>query len=592
MSAVPPPDDNERTVMPGLPAAGAAGSGNALPVGTRLSEFEIIGLVGEGGFGIVYLAHDHSLQRNVALKEYMPSALAARTAGMTVAVKSERHAETFQAGLKSFINEARLLARFDHSSLVKVYRFWEANGTAYMAMPFYEGATLSEALRRLGEPPDEAWIRDLLRPLLDALDLIHSEQCFHRDIAPDNILILKDGRPLLLDFGAARRVIGDMTHVLTVILKPGYAPVEQYADAPHMKQGAWTDIYALASVVYFAIVGRAPVPSVARLMSDPLQPLAELAAGRYSEDFLRAIDKALAVKPEDRPQSIAELRTLLGLADRRQTVRTPVPKVAAAGSGPSKRERLPMALYASVAALIVVAAGTGTFFLLHSRPAQTPRVAPWQAVTATTQAPAAIQAPGPNMGRSPPSKTTPTMAESSAQGEAKVFDPVHALDEVFEGRDLNHAVTVAVKNPRLRINRDALSFGVASSQPGYVYILMVSAENEDFFLLFPNRRDQSNRIEPGRPLDLPRPSWRIVAGGPAGTDHLAAIVSDAPRDFTSAGLQAKGDYAQFPLAEAAARYRAYTGAGALFAGVPKCSPGEACSTAYGVSVFSVEEISR
>ena len=169
----------------------------------------------------------------------MPSSLAPRVGGDAGAVRSERHRETFEAGLKSFINEARLLAQFDHPSLVKVYRFWEANGTAYMVMPFYEGVTLKEQLKAMGAPPDEAWLRELLEPLTEALEVIHAEQCFHRDIAPDNVMLLKGSdRPLLLDFGAARRVIGDMTQALTVILKPGYAPVEQYAEVPGMKQGA------------------------------------------------------------------------------------------------------------------------------------------------------------------------------------------------------------------------------------------------------------------------------------------------------------------------------------------------------------------
>ena len=288
---------------------------NALPAGTVLGEFEITGLIGEGGFGIVYLAYDHSLQRKVALKEYMPSGLASRKSGMTVA-KSQQHIETFQAGLRSFINEARLLAQFDHPSLVKVYRFWEANGTAYMVMPFYDGITLRDALRQHGASPDEIWLKQLLKHLLDALEIIHQENCFHRDIAPDNILILRDGRPLLLDFGAARRVISDMTQNLTVILKPGYAPIEQYAEMNSMRQGAWTDIYALAAVVYFAVAGKAPIPAVARIISDSLEPLAALEHGRerYTPEFLRAIDKALAVKAEARPQNVTEFRRLLGLA--------------------------------------------------------------------------------------------------------------------------------------------------------------------------------------------------------------------------------------------------------------------------------------
>ncbi|HEX2830689.1 MAG TPA: protein kinase [Burkholderiales bacterium] len=306
---------------PVSPGTGQSLGHNALSVGTKLGEFEITGLVGEGGFGIVYLAYDHSLERQVALKEYMPSELASRTGDSTVVVRSNRHADTFAAGMRSFINEAKLLAQFDHPSLVKVYRFWEANGTAYMVMPFYEGITLKSALNDLDAPPDETWLKTQLASLLDALEIIHNRQCYHRDIAPDNIMILPDETPLLLDFGAARRVIGDMTQALTVILKPGYAPIEQYAEVPNMRQGPWTDLYALASVVYFAIEGKAPVPAVARVMSDPLVPLAQSAAGRYSDPFLRAIDKALSVKPEDRPQNIAEFRQLLGFVERAPTTR-------------------------------------------------------------------------------------------------------------------------------------------------------------------------------------------------------------------------------------------------------------------------------
>ncbi|GAA4333579.1 hypothetical protein GCM10023144_24980 [Pigmentiphaga soli] len=287
---------------------------NALPPGTQLAEFEILDLVGEGGFGIVYLADDTSLGRRVAVKEYMPSAIAHRAGGGTVSVKSARHGDTFEAGRRSFINEARLLARFDHPSLLKVYRFWEANGTAYMAMPFYEGATLKETLAATDGPPDEAWLRGLLAPLLNALAIIHGEHCYHRDIAPDNILLLKgSGRPLLLDFGAARRVIGGMTQDLTIILKPGYAPVEQYAEVPAFKQGPWTDLYALAAVVHFAIRGRTPPEAVGRVLKDSYVPLATDTSGRYSQPFLQAIDRALAVSPEQRPQSVQELAADLGI---------------------------------------------------------------------------------------------------------------------------------------------------------------------------------------------------------------------------------------------------------------------------------------
>ncbi|RZL03135.1 MAG: serine/threonine protein kinase, partial [Rubrivivax sp.] len=315
-----PGEDDDRTIIStsfgdsDLPQFVSSSSlfNHTLPDGTRLGEFEVRGLIGEGGFGIVYLAYDESLQRQVALKEYMPSSLAARSSTTaTVSVKSDRHRETFQAGLKSFINEARLLAQFDHPSLVKVYRFWEGHGTAYMVMPYYEGPTLKRALAELGRPPTQAELNAWLHPLLNALEVMHAAHCFHRDIAPDNILLTTSG-PLLLDFGAARRVIGDMTHALTVVLKPGYAPIEQYGEeSSSMPQGAWTDLYAMACVVYYAVTGKAPMSSVDRMMADKLRPLSELAAGRYSAPFLQAMDACLSVKPQERPQSVSQLRTLL-----------------------------------------------------------------------------------------------------------------------------------------------------------------------------------------------------------------------------------------------------------------------------------------
>lgn len=296
-------------------ASANAGDGLSLPIGTRIAEFEILERIGEGGFSIVYLAMDHSLERKVALKEYMPSSLAARVSPTQVQPRSSRHQDTFEAGLRSFVNEARLLAQFDHPALIKVYRFWESNGTAYMVMPFYQGVTLKVAVRALPAPPGQAWLMALLDPLTEALMVIHAEHCFHRDIAPDNVLLLAgSGKPLLLDFGAARRVIGDMTQALTVILKPGYAPIEQYAEVPGMKQGPWTDVYALAAVIYWAVTGKTPPASVGRVVNDSFIPLAQCAAGQYNLPFLQAIDRALLVLPERRTPSIERLRLDLGLS--------------------------------------------------------------------------------------------------------------------------------------------------------------------------------------------------------------------------------------------------------------------------------------
>lgn len=284
-----------------------------LPVDTRIQDYRIKGVIGEGGFAIVYLAEDVMLHREIAVKEYMPSSLAIRKDGLGVAPRSKAHSDTFEKGLHSFINEARLLARFKHPALVDVLRFWEENGTAYMAMPYYSGKTLREVLRQADFRCDELWLRKLLMPLLGGLQSMHQEKCFHRDISTDNVMLLRDGSPVLLDFGAARRIVAEPDQLATVILKPGFAPIEQYSDdASAAPQGPWTDIYALCAVCYLAITGRMPITSVARIMRDPVVPLVSMNLQGYSHDFLSAIDKGLAVRPEDRPQTLSQFLGLLG----------------------------------------------------------------------------------------------------------------------------------------------------------------------------------------------------------------------------------------------------------------------------------------
>ena len=300
---------------------------NCLPVGTRVSDFEIIGLVGEGGFGIVYLAKDTSLDRIVALKEFMPSSFAGRIDGIQVAVRSANNRATFDAGLKSFINEAKMLARFAHPALVEVFRFWEGNGTAYMAMRMYRGETLRQVLTGGGEPFAEERIAQIMAPIFDALEMLHREQVFHRDIAPDNIM-LADGRSVLLDFGSARKIIGDGTQALTTVLKPGYAPIEQYSDDGTMKQGAWTDVYALGGVLYHLATGKVPMQAVSRMMSDPMKSVAELTEGRYSPNFSQAVAKAMNVHVENRFQTVTEFRKALGWnVMQAQVVTLPPPQV-------------------------------------------------------------------------------------------------------------------------------------------------------------------------------------------------------------------------------------------------------------------------
>lgn len=297
----------------------------ALPSGTQLHEFTLTSTLGEGGFSIVYAARDNRLHRDVAIKEYMPAAFASRSEQARIEVRSERHRSAFETGMYSFIDEARLLAQFKHPALVEVLRFWEDNGTAYMAMPRYSGQTLRQILREDADHCDEHWLRGIVAPILDVLEMLHAHDIFHRDVAPDNIIIQNDGTPVLLDLGSARRVLGDANQAPTVIVKPGYAPIEQYAEDLSTPQGPWTDIYALGAVLHLAVTGMAPSASVSRLMKDNLEPLSGRDFPGFSEAFLRTIDHCLALQPGDRPQAIAQLRELLGIDGTVQTRPLPTP---------------------------------------------------------------------------------------------------------------------------------------------------------------------------------------------------------------------------------------------------------------------------
>ena len=578
----------------------AGKSGNALPVGTYLGEFELTSVLGEGGFGIVYLAWDHSLERRVALKEYMPSALCARAGSTQVQIKSSRHRETFEAGMKSFVNEAKLLASFDHPSLVKVYRFWEANGTAYMVMPFYEGITLKDKLRELGEPPDEAWLMALLGPLTEALAVIHSENCFHRDIAPDNVILLNaTGKPLLLDFGAARRVIGDMTQALTVILKPGYAPIEQYADSPDMSQGPWTDIYALAASVHYAIMGKTPPTSVSRLMNDTYIPLEQAAQGRYSAAFLQAMDRALRVRPQERTPTVDVLRAELGLgeaslesrgdsarlltamstAEPRATTallkattaqrgRTD-PSDAGATSDGAKRSQ---SLWTGLGLVVLAAAGVGTYFALApGKPA----------------APAALIAP---TAPTPVASALPVIAAPKpAPAVPATFDMKDEFDKVAVAQTLGFDVDARAIRSQLRIGKDSLGFTVRSARDGFVQVLVLGPDGSAL-LMFPNAQASDNRIKAGQTLTLPKASWKLDTAEPAGVEHFLVIVSAQPRDYSELGKERDYIFLKLPSKEqGGAVAAAWTRSTPMLLGGLRSCAGVDCD-AYGAAQFSVDVV--
>jgi TPR repeat protein len=287
---------------------------SALTPGYRLHEYQIERVLGHGGFGITYLATDTHLHKKVAIKEFLPNDVAVRVDGSTVEAKSSSDMDTFQWGLERFTQEAQTLARFRHPNVIQISRYFEANGTAYFVMDYEDGKSLKDILQEAGTLP-QSEIEELLYPLLHALDAVHHAGVLHRDIKPGNIYIRADGSPVLLDFGAARQALGEKSRSLTSIFTAGYAPYEQYYTGGH--QGVWTDIYALAAVLYRCVTGKPPPEAPARVLEDTMVPAREAAKGKYDDAFLAAIDAGLAVRAENRPADIASWRALFeGVTER------------------------------------------------------------------------------------------------------------------------------------------------------------------------------------------------------------------------------------------------------------------------------------
>ena len=283
----------------------------ALPAGYQLGKYLFERILGAGGFGITYLAEDKSLGRRVAIKELLPNDIATRLDGSTVVAKTKSEEQNLAWARDRFLKEGRALAACDHPNVVHVYEMIEANGTAYMVTKFEEGRSFADWLSEVGGAPTEKELRAILLPLLSGLEKVHKAGFLHRDLKPENIYITDDGRPLLLDFGSARQAVSDRTTSLTSIVTAGYAPFEQYHEDG--KQGTWTDIYAMAAVLYRAIHGKKPPEATRRLKDDPCLHLAKTYAGKYGDAFPRSIDKGLAVEVKERTQSIAEWRDALGV---------------------------------------------------------------------------------------------------------------------------------------------------------------------------------------------------------------------------------------------------------------------------------------
>ena len=325
----------------------------ALRAGTVLNGRYIVGRVlGQGGFGITYLAWDTKLEARVAVKEFMPNEIATRV-GTTVSVAVESRTEDFTYGAERFQEEARTLAKFmGQPNIAGVTDYFDENDTSYFVMDYIEGISFKTYIANHGGKVSVDDALNVMIPVLRALTAVHAEGFIHRDVTPDNIYITKDGQVKLLDFGSARYSIGDKSKSLDVILKVGYAPKEQYIR--RSRQGPFTDVYSCAACFYAAITGYLPPESLERLEHDDLVPISQY--GIEIPEYLdKAILKGLAVQPEDRFQSAAEF---LEAIESQRVVEVPASGGAAAPAQTEKKKIKP-ALIAGIAAAIVVAVGIG-----------------------------------------------------------------------------------------------------------------------------------------------------------------------------------------------------------------------------------------
>jgi serine/threonine protein kinase len=283
----------------------------ALPQGYELAGYRFGEVLGSGGYGITYRGEETALTRAVAIKEYLPNTFARRSQdGVSVKARDAKQQELFGWGLERFRQEAETLVQLQHPNIVRVLRYFAANGTAYIVMVYERGTSLGERLRG-AKTLTNAELRQLVEPLLGGIEIVHEARFLHRDIKPDNIYLRGDGSPVLLDFGAARQAIGARTQSITSIVSPGYSPFEQYGKSAG-DQGPWTDIYALGATFYRCVAGERPPAALDRVAgSITMPPASKLGYGRYDTELLEGIDRALENRAEDRPQSIAEWRELL-----------------------------------------------------------------------------------------------------------------------------------------------------------------------------------------------------------------------------------------------------------------------------------------
>jgi non-specific serine/threonine protein kinase len=295
-------------------------SNKALPMGTVLREWRIEEVLGVGGFGIVYKARGIYFNELVAIKEYFPSSISERDAEDTVVPIDSEAEEVHALGLKKFVEEAKLLWNLStptrHPNIVSVRSLFEIHGTAYMVMDFEDGLSLSTMLKQ-GRRFNERSLWNILQPIAEGLERAHRVGVLHRDIKPPNILINEDNRPVLIDFGSARFEAAEATSTKVTFHTPPYAAIEQYVKT--YPQGPWTDVYALGVVMYECITGEKPPEVLERLHAGLGKPLAAGKWPGYGKKFLTAVDAAMIVKPEERPQSLSDWLATFGKMEATDT---------------------------------------------------------------------------------------------------------------------------------------------------------------------------------------------------------------------------------------------------------------------------------
>ncbi|MEW5913516.1 MAG: protein kinase [Thermodesulfobacteriota bacterium] len=376
--------------------------------------------LGKGGFGITYIGWDAALERKVAIKEFFPSALATRLQGQsTVMANSTEEREFLQIGLRMFLDEARRVAQFHEvEGIVTVHNFFEANNTAYMVMEYLAGSDLHAYLQKHGGRLSVEETLRLMRPVLEALKRIHAAKVYHRDISTQNIIITERNQLKLIDFGAAKYTVRERSDTVRVV-KPGYSPLEQYSSRGSI--GPWTDIYAVGATLYLLMSGELPPESPDRLYQDDLIPLAERAELSVPEHISQAVLHCLAVKADDRYQSVEALEAALWPREAAQPTRPlaaappppTVPLTPATGGAPNK-SKLAIGLAAGVGGL--VALGLAAFLFMHgpTPPAPTPKPPSPPAPVAVKPAPKPTPPGPPPVATAPTPKPTPPPQRASA----------------------------------------------------------------------------------------------------------------------------------------------------------------------------------